>query len=106
MLETQVGAKLGEILVRSGRCTVENVQLALLRQKDAPGRRLGEILVEMKALEPEILARTLAEQLDLPFAGTVDEDELDAEILKRVPRAYMRSHDLLPLRIQGGSLPV
>ena len=98
--------RLGELLVRSALCSVENVQLALLRQKDAPGRRLGEILLEMKALQPDVLARAVADQLGLEYADGVDEEELDADVLKRVPRSFMRTQELLPLRVNGGALPV
>jgi general secretion pathway protein E len=98
--------RLGEILVRLGLCSVEQVQLALLRQNDAPGRRLGELLIEMKAVEPAGLARALAEQLGLEFVDSVDEEDLDAEVLKRVPRPYMKAQEILPLRASGGVLPV
>jgi general secretion pathway protein E len=106
MSQTVAAARLGEVLVRAGVCTAEAVQLALLRQNDGPGRRLGEILIEMKALDEPALARALAEQLELELATSVEEEELDPEILKRVPRTYMKTHGLLPLRMSGGTLSV
>jgi general secretion pathway protein E len=98
--------RLGELLVQQGACTAEQVQLALLRQKDVPGRRLGELLIEQKALSEDALLRALARQLELDYAGSVEEEDLDPAVLRRVPRAYMKTHGLLPLRSSAGALSV
>src|SRR4051794_19192739 len=98
--------RLGEVLVRLELCSADQVQLALLRQKEAPARRLGELLIEMKALDPRALARALAAQLELEYAEGVEEEDLDADILRRVPRTYMKTQELLPLRPSAGTLPV
>ncbi len=58
------GERIGSILVRSRAAEPERVGEALRRQSAAaPRRPLGELLVEMGALEPRLLARSLSEQI-------------------------------------------
>ncbi|MCD6417156.1 hypothetical protein J7M00_00025 [bacterium] len=54
--------KLGEILVREGFCTREDVEQALQMQDEGDSRRLGEILLDLKKITLEQLERALAIQ--------------------------------------------
>ncbi len=54
--------KLGEILVREGFCTREDIIAALDAQAEGDKRRLGEILLEMGKITLEQLERALAIQ--------------------------------------------
>ena len=54
--------KLGEILVREGFCTREDVEQALRMQDEGDSRRLGEILLDLKKITLEQLERALAIQ--------------------------------------------
>lgn len=98
--------RLGELLVGLGLCTPDAVSEALVRQKDTPGRRLGELLLEMKALDAAGLARGLAEQLGLECVLSLEEEDLDPDVLRLVPRTYMKSHEVLPLRQGAGGITV
>lgn len=58
------GEPIGSILVRSRAVSPARVGEALLRQTGvAPWRPLGELLVEMGALEPRLLERSLSKQI-------------------------------------------
>ncbi|TVR04021.1 MAG: type II secretion system protein GspE [Deltaproteobacteria bacterium] len=91
---------LGEILLDLGLIGPKDLEDALRRQQGRPGR-LGEILVEAGAVEPEGVARALAVQLDLEFAARIDVEQVDLDLLANVPIHYARSRRLLPIRRQG-----
>ncbi len=54
--------RLGEILVREGFCTWEDVKAALAAQAKGDRRRLGEILLSMGKITEEQLEKALAIQ--------------------------------------------
>ena len=69
-------------------------------------KKIGELLIEMKALDAAGLARALAEQLGLECVLNLEEEDLDPDVLRLVPRTYMKSHELLPLRQATGGITV
>ena len=60
---------LGAILVRSAGLALRDLQAALDRQKEEPGTRLGEILLDMQAIDTAQLASALARQKQLRSDG-------------------------------------
>jgi len=56
---------LGAILVRSAGLPLKLLQQALDRQKDQPGQRLGEILIDMSAIDDAQLTAALARQQEM-----------------------------------------
>jgi len=56
--------RVGDVLLRAGTITREQLDQALSMQRMARGRRLGEILVSLGALAPEELRRVLRIQLE------------------------------------------
>jgi general secretion pathway protein E len=93
-----------EILV--DRSWVSQQDLERARQRKKPGQELADVLVEMGALEPQRLARALAQEYCLPFEAHIDEQALDTSVLAKVPINYARKNRLLPLAIQDGALNV
>jgi MSHA biogenesis protein MshE len=61
-------APLGRLLVEKGLLSEDVLEQALERQREN-GRPLGQILVELDAVSPQNLARTLTEQHGFDFAG-------------------------------------
>jgi general secretion pathway protein E len=76
------------------------------RQRKKPGQELTDVLVEMGALEPQRLARALAQEYRLPFEGHIDEKTIDLKLVSKVPINYAKKNRLLPLRINQGALTV
>jgi general secretion pathway protein E len=66
-----------------------------------PGQELGEVLVEMGALEPQRLAHALAQQYRLPFMAHLDEHTIDLSLVAKVPINYAKKNRLLPLHSDG-----
>ncbi|NOK15045.1 type II secretion system ATPase GspE, partial [Corallococcus exercitus] len=61
----------------------------------------GEVLVGMKAVSEEDVARALGHQLDLPYLQRIFVEEVDAELVKRIPINFARQTQLLPLSVEG-----
>src|SRR5688572_26175954 len=78
------GRPIGEILRASAGLTEEKIQEALAAQAEKGGR-LGEVLVGMKAVSEEDVAKALGLQLDLPYLQRIFVDEVDPELVKKVP---------------------
>ncbi|RKG85596.1 type II secretion system ATPase GspE [Corallococcus terminator] len=95
------GRPLGEILrALVPALTPEKIQEALAAQQEKGGR-LGEILVGMKAITEEDVARALGHQLDLPYLQRIFVEEVDANLVKRIPINFARQTQLLPLSLEG-----
>lgn len=60
--------KLGEILVREGLVTQEDLDKAILLQRQE-GERIGEILIRLSLIKEEQLVFALSKQLSIPFAS-------------------------------------
>ncbi len=76
------------------------------RQRKKPGQELTDVLVEMGALEPQRLARALAQEYRLPFEAHIDEHNLDLSLVSKVPINYAKKNRLLPLAIHQGAVTV
>ncbi|RKH59893.1 type II secretion system ATPase GspE [Corallococcus llansteffanensis] len=95
------GRPLGEILrALVPALTPEKIQEALAAQQEKGGR-LGEVLVGMKAVTAEDVARALGHQLDLPYLQRIFAEEVDADLVKRIPINFARQTKLLPLSLEG-----
>src|SRR3984957_20648449 len=88
------------------RSWVSQQDLDGARQRKKPGQELTDVLVEMGALEPQRLARALAQEYRLPFEAHIDEKLLDLSLISRVPINYAKKNRLLPLAIHQGVVTI
>ncbi|HXN07156.1 MAG TPA: ATPase, T2SS/T4P/T4SS family [Nitrospiria bacterium] len=95
--------KLGEILVQSGLIPEEQLFKALNHQKTT-GKRLGEVMVELKIATEIEIARTLGSQLGYQYVESIS--MIDREVLLMIPESLIRKHGVLPLRHEGSVLIV
>jgi general secretion pathway protein E len=79
------------------RSWVSEQDLERARQRKKPGQDLADVLVDMGALEPQRLARAIAQEYWLPFQAHVDEHAIDPKLLGKVPINYAKKNGLLPL---------
>ena len=100
---TLCGRPLGEILRRTSGLTEDKLQEALQVQADKGGR-LGEILVGLKALGEEDVAKALGLQLDLPYLARIFIEEIEPELIKRVPINFAKQARILPLSVEDGAV--
>jgi len=96
--------KLGEILVREGLITTEQLRKALLEQKSS-GMRLGYTLVKLGFIEETEVSKMLARQYRMP-AVDLSRFEVDPKILKLLPPDIASKHTVLPLKREGRTLTV
>ncbi|MDC0714851.1 type II secretion system ATPase GspE [Stigmatella sp. ncwal1] len=92
------GRPLGEILQATASLSEEKLQEALRTQAEKGGR-IGEVLVGLKAVSEEDVAKALGTQLDLPFLQRIFVDEVDPELVKKVPINFAKQAKLLPLAL-------
>jgi general secretion pathway protein E len=99
------GRPLGEILVESFGLSRERLDEALAAQKEKGGR-LGEVLVGLKSVDEEDVARALGAQLDLEYLDVISVDDVDAELVKTVPINFAKSARFIPLKREGEAVAV
>jgi type IV pilus assembly protein PilB len=96
--------RLGELLVKEGLVTREQLHRALQEQQQS-GARLGYCLVKQGAIEETTLVKTLARQYRMP-AVDLARFEVDPRVLKLVPAELAAKHVVFPLKRDGRTLTV
>ena len=96
--------RLGDLLVRDGLITREQLQQALSEQKGT-GNRLGYTLVKLGFVEETEITKMLARQYRMP-AVDLSRFEVDERIVKLVPADVAIRHTVLPLKREGRTLTV
>jgi type IV pilus assembly protein PilB len=97
--------KLGEILMRWGLLTDEQLQEAL-RIAEGSDERLGEILVELSYCTATDVAKALASQYGMEYIDLDEPDAIDKEQLNLLPMDLIKKYMVLPLGKEGGKLKV
>src|SRR5689334_24986976 len=96
--------KLGEILLREGLITQDQLKKALLEQKNT-GMRLGYTLVKLGFIQETEISKMLARQYRMP-AVDLSRFEVDPKIVKLIPPDVAVKHTVLPLKREGRTLTV
>jgi len=96
--------KLGEILLREGLITHDQLKKALLEQKNT-GMRLGYTLVKLGFVEETEISKMLARQYRMP-AVDLSRFEVDPKIIKLLPPDVAVKHTVLPLKREGRTLTI
>ncbi len=98
--------KLGEILVKQGIITDDQLKKAIEKQK-LDKKRIGETLIKMGFVIEEDIVTALAQQLSIPFC-TKDSELLkprtDQELAKILPFEFAQKNIVLPLSKNMDSL--
>ncbi len=99
-------APLGQLLMRRGVLSQEQLDCALEQQRKCDERKLiGEVLVEMGLADDKIVLETLAEAYGIPFAS--DTARLaDPKVIEVLPREFLEEHGVLPMFLVRGVLTV
>ncbi|HEX6738333.1 MAG TPA: ATPase, T2SS/T4P/T4SS family [Vicinamibacteria bacterium] len=94
---------LGEMLVRQGVITSDQLAECLQRQKLEPGSRLGRLLVDFGYATDNQICEAIAEQLQIPAADMVAVD-VPNDVLSKVSKELATKHVCLPWFVQGREL--
>jgi type IV pilus assembly protein PilB len=95
---------LGEVLVARGLLTESQVAAALELQRSSP-KRLGEVLVDMGALDERSLVEALADFFGMPVTD-LRRDVPDPAALALIPEALAREHLVIPVFVDQEGLHV
>jgi type IV pilus assembly protein PilB len=96
--------KIGEMLLREGLITKEQLQAAL-REQQQSGTRVGYNLVKLGHIAETELTKMLARQYRMP-AVDLSRFEVDPRIAKLIPTDLATKHLVLPLKRDGRTLTV
>ena len=94
--------RLGELLLREGVITDDQLAAALAEQ-EATGGKLGQILVRIGASDEETIARTLAEQKGIEFVS-LPMFPIDREAASLIPARMAKRSLIIPVGFRDGSL--
>ncbi len=98
------GDRLGDILIKEGLITREQLLQALAEQR-ATKHRLGYVLVKLGLVSELEITKLLARQYRMP-AVDLTRFEVDPKLLKLIPADLATRHIVLPLRREGRTLTV
>jgi len=98
------GDRLGEILLREGLVTREQLGQALTEQKNTK-HRLGYVLVKLGLVQELEITKVLARQYRMP-AVDLTRFEVDPKIIKLVPAEMATKSVVLPLKREGRTLTI
>jgi type IV pilus assembly protein PilB len=98
------GDRLGEILLREGLVTRDQLAQALTEQKNSK-HRLGYVLVKLGLVQELEITKVLARQYRMP-AVDLTRFEVDPKIIKLVPAEMAIKSVVLPLKREGRTLTV
>jgi type IV pilus assembly protein PilB len=96
--------RLGDLLLKEGMITKEQLDKALAEQKTS-GTRVGYNLVKLGFVQEIELTKVLARQYKMP-AVDLSKFEVDPRIVKLVPADLAIKHLVLPLKRDGRTLTV
>ena len=96
---------LGEILVGTYGLPREKLEEAVEIQK-VKNVPVGDILVSIKAITEETLAKAVGEQLGLEYVDEILTDSVDPDLVKDIPINFAKQFHVLPVSRQDGVLKV
>lgn len=89
--------QLGQLLVARGIVSAEQIEKALIEQKESGHKKLlGELLVEMNYCTENQIAESLADVYGVPYAQ-VGPKICDVKVVEILPRQFLEEHIVLPL---------
>ena len=90
-------AQLGQLLLARGVVSQEQIEKALVEQREKGHRKLlGEVLIELGFCTDNQIAAALAEAYGVPYAQ-VSPKICDAKAVETLPREFLEAHIVLPL---------
>lgn len=104
MPQKRIGKKLGEILLRNGVISEENLKRALDFQRHEGGL-LGEILVKLGYVNERDIVQAITIQYGFPYLP-LENYELNKDIIKVVPENVARQYSLVPIDVIGDILTI
>ncbi len=96
--------RIGDVLLEANLITTEQLQAATELQATS-GARLGDVLLRMGVVSETDMARTLARQLDMPFANPADL-KIHPPAARLISEQAARRYRAIPVEKRGDTLVV
>ncbi|MBP7633871.1 Flp pilus assembly complex ATPase component TadA [Candidatus Ozemobacteraceae bacterium] len=96
--------RIGEILIEMRAITPQQLEAALKRQSSVR-KMVGEILIEMQSLNEETLFRGLSQQHGIEFVN-LDTVDLNRELIRQIPDNLIKTYKFIPLKKEPKSLTI
>jgi type IV pilus assembly protein PilB len=97
-----MAGRLGDILVRQGAITEEQLQIALHSQGSEKGM-LGAILIRRGWINVQQLGAALEEQFEVPFR-MVAPLAVNPQVVRLLPESLLRDRQMVPLAVEQNTL--
>ncbi|MCL2037314.1 MAG: GspE/PulE family protein [Oscillospiraceae bacterium] len=95
---------IGKVLIESGYISQEQLDTALVKQKEMPaGTKLGETLISLGYVSETQLVRALSRRLKVQFVDLSNEN-VDYDAVKRISEEDARKHTLIAYKVVNGRL--
>lgn len=99
-----VRKRLGEILLEAGMISEDQLEMALIMQRET-NKSLGQILIESKFVTESNIKDALELQFGISYVN-IKNVKLTAELAGMVPENLMRQRQLIPISFVGNSLTI
>ncbi|MEW5853608.1 MAG: type IV-A pilus assembly ATPase PilB [Myxococcota bacterium] len=99
-----MAGRLGELLVRENLISLQQLQKAQEEQRKNGGK-LGYNLTKLGFIEEQDLTNFLSKQYGVPAINLAD-FEIEAEVIKLIPKEVAEKHQVIPVNRAGASLIV
>ena len=96
--------KIGELLVQENKINLDQLEKAKIEQKNHGGR-LGATLVKLGYIQESDLSDFVSKQYQIPSID-LSAFEVDAEIVKLIPKDVCEKHLVFPISKAGDTLVV
>lgn len=97
---------IGQLLLESGYITSEQLDKALIKQREnTEGMKLGDVMLQMGLVSETQLAHALSAKLKVPFVDLTT-TKIDIEAVKKIPESVARKNLTLAYKVQNGRLYV
>jgi type IV pilus assembly protein PilB len=98
VMESRLPMCIGTILVELGYIKTADLQRALKIQADEKNRRkLGEILIEHRLIDEQVLIEVLSLQMGFPQVEP-EFSEIDPRLFGKAPAKWYENHDVIPIQ--------
>ena len=95
---------IGQILVRRTSLSAGDLDVALsFQEREAPEKRIGQILIEMGHVGEGDVGAALAEQWDVPYWAEIPAASIGGEIPRDLPLEFLQKHGILPFVNEAGA---
>jgi type IV pilus assembly protein PilB len=103
--EQKFPEKLGDLLLKKGLITHEQLKIALDIQKSTH-KLLGEILVDLGFVDQNTISSILSHNLGIQYLASLEDIVPDPQALSLVPQEVATAHKVIPLHLEGNTLTV